>query len=71
MTTCQSCGAPITWGITREGKRIPIDEMPSAKGNLLKMECENVRVASVVDPPGERWVSHFATCPQAKTWRRR
>ena len=32
---CKSCGAKITWAITGNGKRIPVDFAPDPKGNLV------------------------------------
>lgn len=48
---CRSCGAPLIWGLTAAGKRMPVD----ATDPLL------APIARVVDT----YVSHFATCPKA------
>ena len=77
MSACKSCGADIRWEISDHGKRLPLDVEPVADGNL-------VIVAGVVAPyipelnatmssgaPRPRYVSHFATCPQADDWRKK
>lgn len=38
MDRCSSCAAPITWRITKAGKRAPIDEAPVENGNVLIVE---------------------------------
>ena len=70
MSFCKSCGAPIVWCRTRSGTRIPLDPEPVAGGNLVK---DAFNVVAFVQPDmsaTDRYVSHFATCPQAKTHRR-
>lgn len=52
---CRACGARISWGVTVDGKRIPLDTRPpvySVKDGVL------IRV-------DHTFVSHFATCPNA------
>lgn len=65
--SCRSCGAAITWYELASGKRHPFDGEP-------------VYVRTSHDPATRRLVgeidtsvhgSHFATCPQAKDWRRK
>lgn len=71
MSKCRSCGAPVRWVVTVNGRRMPIDPHPSDDGNMVLRSG----VAYVVKPdeaPDEaRWISHFATCPNAKRHRRR
>lgn len=55
QSNCRSCGAQIVWFKTAQGKNIPVN-------------------AETVEPGDEqlelpRHISHFATCPHAKTWR--
>ncbi len=33
--TCRSCGEPIRWAKTREGKNIPLDYEPGARGTFV------------------------------------
>lgn len=55
--TCKGCGAAIVWLRTRLGKTIPVNA-----GNVLDTDA-------IFDHA--RHTAHFATCPQANTFRRR
>ena len=35
---CRSCGAPIIWAVTENGKRMPVDATPREDGNILLIE---------------------------------
>lgn len=60
---CRSCGAPIVWTKTTNGKRMPLDAKPE-----LRMVLDvTTGVANVVDA----YTSHFATCPDAADHRRK
>jgi hypothetical protein len=76
---CRSCGAEIVWARTVNGKTIPIDVDPVEDGNIeLQDGAGAMPVAVYVKKDdgqlgllaSDRYVSHFATCPQAKEWRR-
>lgn len=78
--SCRSCGAPIVWAVTRKGKRMPLDAEPVDGGNVVIVEpargsvppVAEVREPALTDPSGlARYTSHFATCPQADSWRSR
>lgn len=78
---CRSCGADVLWATMKDsGKKIPLDAQPSPTGNLWCQQKSNpphlellAFPALPVDHPGldtinqdrRRWVSHFATCPNA------
>ena len=73
---CRSCGVEIRWALTEAGKAIPLEVDPRPGGNLLEVEpgSDPPRVR-YVDPlldglEGDRWVSHFANCPDAGRWRK-
>ena len=83
---CRSCGAPIWFGRTAKGKRMPIDPTPVEDGNVVVDQdmlvldqladipdgCP-IRVLTkgeAVDQDVPRYVSHFATCPRAERHRR-
>lgn len=78
MSRCRSCQAPIWWGKSREtGKPAPIDDQASSDGNLrLHFEDETYEVLSgerleQARTQGEKLhLSHFVTCPFAKSFRR-
>ena len=63
---CRSCGAPVEWAETLKGKRMPFD------GEIVAVRTQGSpiweRVIEYVDTTVTP--SHFATCPDAKTWRR-
>ena len=73
MATCRSCDAPIEWAEWADsGKPVPLDVGAVANGNLAlvagkvhRYSADDARLAR------DRRVSHFATCPDAKTWRSR
>lgn len=52
---CRGCGEPIEWWITPAGRNMPISIQ----------KAENVLFDS-----GEKRISHFAVCPEAKTFRK-
>ena len=70
MSACRSCGEVIRWAKTAQGKNIPINPEPSSAGNIVF----EGQVASVLPDPskyeGEKYVSHFVTCPDAGKWRK-
>jgi len=69
MSTCRTCGATIVWSRTENNKNIPLNPEPVEGGNII-LEC-NGALARVVKPDGaRRYISHYATCPQAAQHRR-
>lgn len=79
---CRSCGAAIRWAVSANtGGRIPLDPQPVEGGNLGVVEwAEHPRPQRdtpvvAVDPvaalTGYRYVTHFATCPNADRHRRK
>jgi hypothetical protein len=70
VTTCRSCHAPIVWGYTINGRRMPLDPEPVVGGNLV-LVGQKVRGATAEDAHGTRYVSHFSTCPMASAHRRK
>lgn len=76
--TCRSCDAPIVWAVTTGGRPIPLDAAAVPTGNVV-LRGGTARVLSSVTL-GEMhgaglldglplYVSHFATCPNAKAHR--
>lgn len=79
MSACSSCGAPITWALTLNGKRMPVDAQPNPAGSffLATMRGANGSTYIVAVHAGEqplegprRYSSHFSTCPNAAEHRR-
>jgi hypothetical protein len=78
--TCSACGARLIWAVTERGARMPVDANQNLTGNLvLCYEVDALErpvsgqlvVAAPAGYEGSRWLSHFATCPKASTYRRR
>ena len=56
---CESCGAPILWGLTANAKKIPLD--PEAISGYQELENGTLEHHSIR-------VVHFATCPEGPSW---
>jgi hypothetical protein len=70
FANCKSCGAEVIWALTSTGRPMPIDATPVEGGNLVLSLLDGKRVVSVVAAgPGLRHRPHFATCPDADSWR--
>ena len=72
---CRSCGAMLRWVRTRAGKAMPLDAEPNPTGNVVLGEDGTARVLTRKQVEGggivgERYTSHFATCPNAERHRR-
>lgn len=68
--SCRGCGKRIVWGISKDGKRIPLDPKPPVYDVLriteLDVHWPRVEMDTVpVVRNEEAYVSHFATCPNA------
>lgn len=80
LDNCRSCKAPVVWLTIRPGgRRMPIDPDPVDDGNIMAdlnaavgvvMSAETVAVLREDDSDEPLYRSHFATCPDARTWRR-
>lgn len=75
MSVCRSCGAPIRWVPTGNGRVMPLDLDPVPHGNVVPVERDGQMIAVVHGPDdgrpvGPAWVSHFATCPDAGAHRK-
>lgn len=80
---CRSCGAPIFWARTsiNPPQWMPLDREPSERGNVVILEDDELGIERAkVLKKGERetyppatlkYLSHFATCPEAEKFRRR
>jgi len=59
--TCRSCGRKILWGVTAEGKKIPLDAVaPCYIDSDPGVNHEVARSCA--------HVSHFSVCPAASEW---
>lgn len=59
---CKGCGANILWAVTDNGRNIPLDEKYE-----MRLTLDDQNVARVQ----RTYISHFATCPKADTFRMR
>lgn len=62
MSQCRSCGAEIMWVVTSKGKRMPIDFDEDLKHLYVDKQLPEF--------DDDCMVSHFATCPQSRKWRK-
>lgn len=83
---CSSCGRLIIWAVTKNGKPMPVDARAVGNGNIELVPAGDPReppAALMLDKQGEReispgvkhspmlrYVSHFATCPNAAEHRK-
>lgn len=71
---CRSCGRQI-YMLRNEktGRFMPIESQPDEEGNItIDVPARTFRILKGrenVEFDGPRYVSHFATCRQAQTWR--
>ncbi len=74
--SCKACGAPLTWAIhAGTGGRMPLEPAPEAgaRGGTFALELVAGTLtyhAGASPAAATRYVSHFATCPQAGSFRR-
>lgn len=72
---CRSCNGPIIWAITSKDRTMPIDAEPTAHGNVVLEYRGGFTPLALVLNNTQRFgrtglrTSHFATCPQAGSWR--
>lgn len=68
---CAACEAPMVWARTKGGRRIPLDPEPTERGNVtVSVDLFGDLLADVGAPGPGKYVSHFATCPKAASFRK-
>lgn len=80
MNQCSKCGQPIRWALTATSKKMPLDFNPTADGNVRITgtyggddTCETLGPLELEIARGDGsvlYTSHFATCPDARYFRR-
>jgi hypothetical protein len=77
LERCRSCNAAIRWVTTEKGKGHPLNPDPDAGGNVVfvgptEQGAVHFMTKDEMAAPTSRprYTSHFATCPQARTWSR-
>lgn len=70
---CRSCGARLIWAVTASGRTMPVDYEPHEEGNLRLKIANGLTYVEVVaqHARGQLHRPHFATCPDADSWRKR
>ena len=78
---CRSCGKQILWIRTKSGKNMPVDptfvnfkKVDGGKERIVLPNGEVIageRCEADDNPDGHGYISHFATCPNADSHRRR
>lgn len=70
---CKSCKAPVLWAKwPRTQKWMPVDVKPVAEGDIIlrHRKSENLLLAEKLEVgsevTGNRYLSHFSTCPNSK-----
>lgn len=73
---CRSCKAPIFWKRNVNTMNMaPLNLKPDPKGNLQLVGEKSYQVVAKEDRPNllflgvDLFTSHYATCPNAPTWR--
>lgn len=69
---CRSCGSLVVWAMTDSGRWMPVDRLPDERGTLRLWTdaYNNLHVQHDALAP-RRHRPHFATCPDAESWRKR
>ena len=79
VVPCQACQVRIVFAVTRSDKRIPMDVYPSSVGNVAVRHEGGHLVAHVFgkvdafearEAGAKLYLSHFATCPDSKRFRK-
>lgn len=78
LKPCRSCSVAVRWVDTDKGSRMPLDPDMCPDGNFVFTDPEReegtVRALGRMELLGPatrpRYKSHFATCPQSRTWRK-
>lgn len=80
MASCRSCGAPIRWTKTPQGRSMPLDIDPHPDGNVLVRAGDGTSDAIATVLPKDAverlraegrtplFRAHFSSCPEAKSW---
>jgi len=70
MAVCKACGQTIYWAHTQTGKAMPLDG-PDPKGNVwvIRRDDGSLRVVEQEEPGARLAMPHWATCPEADSFR--
>lgn len=65
MAQCKSCGAPIIWAETPNGKKMPLDAKPEKRA-VLTVSASDKTVAQIQST----YMPHWSSCPNADAHRK-
>lgn len=71
---CRRCGNPIWFLKTPSGATMPLDADPVEDGNVIVKDGMAVVLKQDLfsqPPEGPRYLSHFATCPAPREFRKK
>lgn len=68
VVPCRACGASMIWVRSPKGRAMPVNAEPDPKGELMIIEHTASYAGDAHE--GDRYTSHFATCPEAASFRR-
>lgn len=74
MSLCKSCQAEVIWSTAViSGKPVILDKQPVPDGNCVirNGKVHYLTVNNPVQPSELRYVSHFSTCEDAGSWRKK
>ncbi len=83
MAVCSSCGQTISWVVMKSGKRMPVnpdavfvDVSDQDKNTTIVTPDGRVVKGKAAEPPLKDaytvgFISHFATCPKARSHRKK
>lgn len=72
----RGCGRPIAFRKTRTGASMPLDPIPSPKGNVALIGKEGEEIAEVISDDrldayeGFLYATHYSTCPDGPAFRK-
>lgn len=76
IAQCRSCNAPIFWAESVKGKIMPMNSDPAADGTFRLVDRAGENPLAVFVRQSDRdaglrlYACHYATCPDAKVWRK-
>lgn len=70
-SNCSSCGAEVIWVELKSGKRHPLDAEIIVSDGTKLLYVDDLRGFKKLPAGRKGYVSHFATCPDAKDWRKK
>jgi len=72
ISKCKSCGEPIVWAITTQGKAAPLivgHARNETKTIKLRTPAGATVEVNIISVPEKH--SHFVSCPQRNQWRKK